>query len=53
MITKKNGIEAHADDASINVNFWITPDQANLNKKTGGLKIWNKIPPKKWDFAGI
>jgi len=48
---KKDGIKVHADDASINVNFWITPDQANLNKKTGGLKIWNKIPPKKWDFA--
>ena len=47
---KKEGIKVHADDASVNVNFWITPDQANLNKKTGGLKIWNKIPPKKWDF---
>jgi hypothetical protein len=47
---KKEGINVHADDASINVNFWITPDQANLNKKTGGLKIWNKLPPKEWDF---
>ena len=48
--SKNKGINVHADDASINVNFWITSDQANLNKKTGGLKIWNKLPPKEWDF---
>ena len=48
--SKSKGINVHADDASINVNFWITPDHANLNKKTGGLKIWNKLPPKEWDF---
>ena len=48
--SKSKGINVHADDASINVNFWITPDHANLNKKTGGLKIWNKLPPKEWGF---
>ena len=48
--SKNKGINVHADDASINVNFWITSDQANLNKKTGGLKIWNKLPPKEWSF---
>ena len=44
------GIKIHADFAAINVNFWITPDKANLNKNTGGLLIWDKEAPKKWDF---
>lgn len=44
------GIKIHADFAAINVNFWITPNKANLNKKTGGLLIWDKEAPKSWDF---
>lgn len=44
------GIKIHADYAAINVNFWITPDKANLNKKNGGLLIWNKEAPKNWNF---
>ena len=44
------GIKIHADFAAINVNFWITPDKANLNKNTGGLIIWDKEAPKNWDF---
>ena len=42
--------EIHADQASINVNFWITPDEANLSKESGGLVIWNKLPPSNWSF---
>ena len=44
------GIKIHADYATININFWITPDKANLNKNTGGLLIWDKEAPKNWDF---
>ncbi|MBK47773.1 MAG: hypothetical protein CMI94_01935 [Pelagibacteraceae bacterium] len=44
------GIKIHADFAAINVNFWITPDKANLNKKTGGLLIWDREAPKNWNF---
>ncbi|MBC8308845.1 MAG: tetratricopeptide repeat protein [Pelagibacterales bacterium] len=47
----KAGVNVHADPAVVNVNFWITPDHANLDKKTGGLKIWNKMPPEDWAFA--
>ena len=46
----KKGVNIHADPAIVNVNFWITPENANLDKKSGGLKIWNKMPPKNWDF---
>ena len=44
------GIKIHADFAAVNVNFWITPDSANLNKNTGGLLIWDKEAPKNWNF---
>ena len=44
------GTKIHADQASINVNFWISPDAANLDRNGGGLKIWDEIPPKNWGF---
>jgi hypothetical protein len=45
------GIGIHADFAAINVNFWITPDDANLDPKCGGLVIWDKAAPLDWDFV--
>ena len=45
------GIGIHADEAAVNVNFWITPDTANLNPESGGLVIWDKQAPLDWDFA--
>ncbi|HEY4077195.1 MAG TPA: tetratricopeptide repeat protein [Rhizomicrobium sp.] len=45
------GIPLHADFAAVNVNFWITPDEANLNRAHGGLVIWDKPAPLDWDFA--
>ena len=47
---QKEGTNIHADQASINVNFWITPEEGNLNKNKGGLRIWNKLPPENSDF---
>ncbi|HEX4270570.1 MAG TPA: tetratricopeptide repeat protein [Rhizomicrobium sp.] len=45
-----SGTRAHADFAAVNVNFWITPDDANLDPETGGLVIWDKAAPLDWDF---
>jgi hypothetical protein len=45
------GIGVHADEAAINVNFWITPDDANLDPESGGLVIWDKAAPLDWDFS--
>ncbi len=45
------GIDFHADFAAVNVNFWITPDSANLDPDTGGLVVWDKEAPLDWDFA--
>ncbi|MFO1249507.1 MAG: tetratricopeptide repeat protein [Alphaproteobacteria bacterium] len=44
------GVNIHADFAAVNVNFWITPDEANLNPDSGGLIIWDKAAPLDWDF---
>jgi hypothetical protein len=45
------GIDMHADFAAVNVNIWITPDEANLEPGTGGLIIWDKPAPLEWTFA--
>jgi tetratricopeptide (TPR) repeat protein len=49
--SKLEGIGIHADEAAVNVNFWITPDEANLDPEGGGLVIWDKEAPLEWDFA--
>lgn len=49
--SRLKGTQIHADFAAVNVNFWITPDSANLNPNTGGLKVWDVAAPLDWDFA--
>lgn len=44
------GIQLHGDVAAVNLNFWITPDDANLDVNSGGLRIWNKAAPADWNF---
>jgi hypothetical protein len=43
-----NGAGIHADIGVINVNFWITPDESNLDPESGGLVIWDKPAPSDW-----
>jgi len=44
------GINVHADFAAVNVNFWITPSDSNLNPDSGGLIVYDVEAPKEWDF---
>ncbi|MFN8578697.1 MAG: tetratricopeptide repeat protein [Candidatus Sericytochromatia bacterium] len=44
------GVLIHADEAVINVNFWITPDNSNNDKNSGGMIVYNKKAPKNWSF---
>ena len=46
----RRGLNIHADAAAVNVNFWITPDEANLNQETGGLIVYDKEAPRTWNF---
>ena len=45
------GINIHADAAIHNLNFWITPDEYNNNKNSGGLKVYDTPTPEDWSFA--
>jgi tetratricopeptide (TPR) repeat protein len=45
-------IEAHADDGAISVNFWVTPDDANLLPGRGGLAVCRVPPPPDWSLTG-
>ena len=47
----RRGLSIHADAAAVNVNFWITPDEANLNPEKGGLVVYDKEAPADWNFA--
>jgi len=44
------GINVHADFAIHNLNFWITPDEYNNNKNSGGLKVYDVPAPDNWTF---
>ncbi|MBI4400047.1 MAG: tetratricopeptide repeat protein [Nitrospirae bacterium] len=48
--SEMTGLNIHADAAAVNVNFWITPDEANLDPERGGLIVWDKEAPKDWNF---
>lgn len=45
------GLGVHADEAAVNVNFWITEDEANLDSEHGGLLVYTHDAPKDWGFA--
>ncbi|ALA59638.1 tetratricopeptide repeat protein [Nitrospira moscoviensis] len=47
----RRGLNIHADAAAVNVNFWITPDEANRDPDTGGLVVYDKEAPRDWNFA--
>ncbi len=46
-----SGVNLHADFAELNLNFWVTPDGANLDESSGGLLVYNISPPEDWTFA--
>lgn len=39
----RSGIGIHADAAAVNMNIWLTPDEAR--KSGGGLDIYTELPP--------
>lgn len=45
---KAPGVRAHMDNGEVSVNFWITPDSANVDADSGGLIIWNKRGPPEY-----
>ena len=47
------GTDIHGDDADFSLNFWITPDSANLDPSTGGLVVWDKTAPSDWTLRRL
>lgn len=47
---ERHSIRTHEDKAAVNVNIWLTPDDANLDKDSGGLVVYTVKPPESWDF---
>ena len=47
-LTGDKPIDIHADDAAVSLNFWVTPDSANLSPEQGGLNIYTALPPEGW-----
>lgn len=48
---RMQGINMHADFAKVNVNFWITPDEACEDPATGGMVVYDLPVPKSWTFV--
>lgn len=48
--SRLSGLGFHADAAAVNVNFWITEDEANLDPEGGGLLVYERTAPRDWDF---
>ena len=48
--SRLQGIATHADFAAVNVNFWITPDEANRDPASGGLVVHKAHAPTDWAF---
>jgi len=44
------GLGTHADAAAVNVNFWITENEANLDPQGGGLLVHTCDAPPEWGF---
>lgn len=45
-----SGINVHADFAKVNLNFWITPSESNLDPNSGGLRVYTVPAPNTWTF---
>ncbi|MET0153014.1 MAG: hypothetical protein ABW298_10465 [Candidatus Binatia bacterium] len=47
---RMQGTALHADFARINVNFWITPDDACDDHEVGGMVIYDVRAPASWSY---
>lgn len=45
------GIDVHADDGAVSLNFWVTAESANADAGRGGLLIHKKPPPPDWRIS--
>ena len=46
-----SGTRKHADKAAVNVNLWITPDEACPDPEAAGLTVHDVAAPPDWGFS--
>ena len=46
-----SGTRKHADKAAVNVNLWITPDDACPDPEAAGLTVYDVAAPPDWGFS--
>jgi tetratricopeptide (TPR) repeat protein len=48
------GVRPHNDDGTVTINFWLTPDTANLSAEGhGGLILYDRERPAEWEFEAL
>lgn len=45
-----SGTRPHADEAAININLWLTPDEARRPGPSGGLRVHDVAVSDDWSF---
>lgn len=45
-----DGVRPHNGDGSVTINFYLTPDDANLAPEGGGMVMYDKEHPRDWDW---
>jgi hypothetical protein len=48
--TSTGTANTHADFAAVNLNFWATPTESNLDPGSGGMVVHDQTAPLSWDF---
>ncbi|HTU20758.1 MAG TPA: tetratricopeptide repeat protein [Gemmataceae bacterium] len=52
--SRGSGVKPHNGDGSVTVNFWLTPDEANMTADGGGgMVMYDKEHPPDWDWLTI
>ena len=46
-----SGTRKHADKAAVNVNLWITPDEACPDPEAAGMTVYDVAAPPDWGFS--
>jgi len=45
------GVRPHNGDGSVTINFYLTPDSANIGDPNGGgMVMYDKVHPDEWDW---
>jgi tetratricopeptide (TPR) repeat protein len=45
-----DGVRPHNGDGSVTINFYLTPESANLDPTGGGMVMYDKEHPAEWDW---